>query len=96
MSKRTELKVMLAAVDRLAMEMKKKLRQKANEGYSGGLVPINRYEVAKKLQEHAERLTGVCPHCFVSDGEHDAEGEARQAVDVCNLAMMLWVVDSRP
>jgi hypothetical protein len=96
MNKHAELKAMLAAVDRLAMEMKKKLRQKANEGYSGGLVPINRYDVAKKLQEHAERLTGVCPHCFASDGEHDADENARQAIDVCNLAMMLWVIDGSP
>jgi len=96
MNKRAELKVMLAAVDRLAIEMKKKLRQKASEGYSGGLVRINRYEVAKKLQEHAERLTGICPHCLASDGEHDDEEEARQAVDVCNLAMMLWVMDGSP
>jgi hypothetical protein len=96
MNKREELKAMLAAVDRLALEMKKKLREKAREGYSGGLDRNNRCSVAKKRQEHAERLTGVCPHCQSHDGEHDHEEGARQAVDVCNLALMLWVIEGSP
>ena len=72
----------------------KKLRAKAREGYSGGLKPSFRPTVAKMLMDHAEQLAGVCPHCKVHDGEHDHEEEARQAVDVCNLALMLWLVDS--
>lgn len=94
MNQRAELKAMLEAVDRLASEMKKKLRQKAAEGFHGGLDPKYRPEVAKRLQEHVTRLTGFCPHCQALDGEHDHEDSARQAVDVCNLAMMLWVVGS--
>lgn len=93
MTKKEELDRMLAAVDELAHEMKKKLRQKAREGYSGGLDPSSKFEVAKKLQEHVVRLTGICPHCESTDGEHDHEEGAHQAVDVCNLAMMLWVVN---
>ncbi len=96
MDKRTELKVMLAAVDRLAIEMKTKLRAKARDGYSGGLDPSSRFEVAKMLQSHVERLTGLCPHCESHDGEHDKEEGAQQAVDVCNLAMMLWVLGGKP
>ena len=94
MNKQTELRAMLAAVDRLAVEMKKKLRAKAREGYSGGLALVNRTMVAKMLQEHVELLTGVCPSCHAHDGDHDHEDGARQAIDVCNLAMMLWVIDS--
>lgn len=93
MNKREELKAMLAAVDQLATEMKKKLRRKAAEGYRGGLDRTSRHNVAKMLQEHVERLTGQCPHCHSNDGDHDDEEEARQAIDVCNLAMMLWVID---
>ena len=93
MNKRAELNAMLAAVDRLAGEMKKKLRQKAREGYSGGIQRINRHTVAEKLQEHVERLTGVCPHCNSHDGQHDPAEGAQQAVDVCNLAMMLWMME---
>lgn len=96
MDKRTELKKMIATVDALAVEMKKKLRAKAREGYSGGLDRSNRGAVAKSLMEHAERLSGYCLHCETLDGEHDDEDEARQAIDVCNLAMMLWVLDSPP
>ena len=94
MDKRTELKAMLAAVDRLAVEMKRKLRAKAREGYGGGLDPAFSVNVGKSLMEHAERLTGYCLHCEAQDGEHDLQDEARQAIDVCNLAMMLWVIDT--
>lgn len=93
MNQRAELKAMLAAVDKLANEMKKKLREKARQGYHGGLDPLYKYEVAKKLQQHVVRLTGLCPHCESLDGEHDHQEGARQAVDVCNLAMMLWLVN---
>lgn len=96
MNKREELNTMLAAVDLLAAEMKKKLRAKAREGYSGGLAPAYAATVGKKLMEHAERLTGHCLHCGVQDGDHDREAEARQAIDVCNLAMMLWVQGGKP
>jgi hypothetical protein len=91
---RQELTVMLDAVDRLAVDMKKKLRQKAREGYRGGLDRGSSYMVAKMLHEHVDRLTGLCPHCKALDGEHDSEENARQAIDVCNLAMMLWVIYS--
>jgi hypothetical protein len=91
--KRTELRLMIAAVDAMAVEMKKKLRAKARDGYSGGLDRGYRDVVAKNLMEHAERLTGYCLHCEVMDGEHDHEEEARQAIDVANLAMMLWAIE---
>lgn len=93
-NKRAELKAMLAAVDRLAAEMKKKLRDKARQGYSGGLNPDSWYEVSKMLHDHVNRLTGLCPHCEAHDGDHDGKESARQAIDVCNLAMMLWVIRS--
>lgn len=94
MNKRAELQTMLKAVDALAAEMKKKLRAKAREGYSGGLNFTSRYTVSKMLHEHVNSLTGVCPHCLAQDGDHDHEEGARQAIDVCNLAMMLWVINS--
>lgn len=92
MTKNQELKMMLFGVDRLAAEMKKKLRAKAREGYSGGLRDDSWYMVSKMLHEHVNRLTGLCPHCHAHDGDHDEEEAARQAIDVCNLAMMLWVI----
>lgn len=94
MTKSKELKAMLDAVDRLAEEMKKKLRQKAREGYSGGLDPLSRHTVSKMLHEHVNRLTGLCPQCESLDGDHDHAENARQAIDVCNLAMMLWVINT--
>lgn len=94
MKKREELRKMIEAVDRLGDAMKKKLRAKARDGYSGGLDPKYRANVAKALMEHAEKLSGHCIHCGVSDGEHDHEDAARQAIDVANLALMLWVQDS--
>ena len=93
MNKREELQTMLRAVDALAVAMKKKLREKARDGYGGGLDPSFKFEVAKNLQKHVVQLTGLCPHCESTDGDHDHEEEAHQAVDVCNLAMMLWVVN---
>jgi hypothetical protein len=93
MNKREELQTMLRAVDALAIAMKKKLREKARDGYAGGLDPSFKYQVAKSLQERVVELTGMCPHCESTDGEHDHEEGARQAIDVCNLAMMLWVVN---
>jgi hypothetical protein len=84
---------MLHAVDQLAAAMKKKLREKARDGYGGGLDPSFKYQVAKSLQAHIVQLTGMCPHCESSDGEHDHKEGARHAIDVCNLAMMLWVVN---
>lgn len=87
MNQRQELKAMIAGVDRLAEAMKKKLRQKAAQGYHGGLDPLNKCMVRRKLQEHTVRLTGMCPHCE-SFGDDDLE----QAVDVAALAMMLWII----
>ena len=96
MNKRDELKAMLSAVDELVAKMKKKLCDKARDGYSGGLDDSNRDVVAKKLMEHAERLTGYCLHCKTMDGEHYHEEEARQAIDVANFAMMLWFIEGKP
>lgn len=96
MSKRTELARMIAAVDQLAEAMKKKLRKKAREGRSGGLDPANRYMVENYLMNHVYRLSSICPHCRVSSGEHDHDEAARQAIDVANLAMMLWVMGGKP
>ena len=96
MSKHAELESIIAAVDEMAVKMKAKLREKAREGYSGGLTPSFRTVVAEKLIEHAETLTGTCPHCHSHDGEHDHEEGAEQAVDVCNLALMLWVQAGKP
>lgn len=83
MNKREELKAMCGAVDELAAKMKKKLRAKAREGYSGGLKDVYRRSVSSKLHQHSWRLT------------EEFEG-AKQAVDVCNLAMMLWVLGGKP
>ena len=94
MNQREELRAMILAVDRIADAMKKKLREKAAQGYHGGLDRSFRDEVVKKLHEHVDRLTGYCRCCGTHDGDHDHEDGARQAVDVCNLALMLWVVDS--
>lgn len=94
-SKKAELARMLAGVDEMAEAMKAKLRAKARAGYEGGLDPTNRWNVARKLEEHVETLVGRCAHCKHGFGEHPRE-RARQAVDVCNLALMLWLVDSRP
>jgi hypothetical protein len=80
-----ELQTMIDAVDLLADDMKKKLRRKARQGYHGGLDPANRRTVAHRLHEHASRLTTL----------GDA-GSARQAVDVCNLALMLWILGGLP
>lgn len=88
MNKRAELGAMLASVDRLAKSMKIKLRRKAREGRSGGLDPENREHVAHLLREHVERLTGGCVHC----GRMTDDADPEQAVDVCNLAMMLWAM----
>ena len=95
-NKRNELAAMLTAVDELAARMKAKLRQKAREGYSGGLNHASAANVGKSLMEHAERLTGYCLHCEVQDGEHGIEENAHQAVDVANLAMMRWVIGGKP
>jgi hypothetical protein len=79
MNKADELSAMMGGVDVLAMRMKQKLRRKAREGRSGGLDTANRRMVAKLLSEHVRR--------FLSGDEQE------QAIDVCNLAMMLWVMD---
>lgn len=92
MNKRQELKAMLAGVDQIAVLMKKKLRMKYREGFSGGLKPTSYALVARMLHEHVERLTGVCPHCNAQDNCHERDDTRRQAVDICNLAMMLWVM----
>lgn len=81
MNKREELNTMLAAVDELALAMKKKLRAKAREGRAGGLDPMNLGLVKRLLREHVSRL---------------CDDESRQAPDVCNLAMMLWVIGGKP
>jgi len=73
-AKNNELRSMLRKVDRLAKAMKRKLRLKANHGFSGGLDPAYRTNVENKLFIHVLR---------------EARGE-NQAVDICNLAMMLW------
>ena len=96
MNKREELKAMLANVDELASKMKAKLRNKARDGYSGGLQQEFAPNVGKSLMDHAERLTGHCLHCGVKNGDHEYEEGAEQAVDVCNLAMMLWVIGGKP
>lgn len=61
-------------VDMFAQAMKAKLRRKAKQGYSGGLLTISRPNVAGKLSNHARR----------NDRHVDQE------VDIANLAMMLW------
>lgn len=96
MGKRAELQAMLAAVDDMAKQMKTKLRAKAREGYSGGLDPLNRETVVERLHEHTKRLTGYCDVCHSHDGDHDRDEGAAQAVDVCNLTLMLWVQGGKP
>jgi len=86
MNKREELKAMIEGVDRMADAMKRKLRMKARKDYSGGLDPDYKQNVARKLHEHTEELVGSCPICGKG-----TDGDAAQAVDVCNLALMLWL-----
>lgn len=95
-SERAELKLMIEAVDRFSDDMKRKLRLKAAQGYSGGLSSSNRRRVAKKLNEHVDRLIGVCECCGRDRKEEKVSDRARQAVDVANLAMMLWVMAGSP
>ena len=81
MNKKQELSAMQGGADLMAIRMKSKLRTKAKEGRSGGLEACHAEMVRRLLREHVERL---------------CNGEARQAVDVCNLAMMLWVQAGSP
>ena len=81
MNKDDELSAMMGGCDLMAMRMKQKLRRKAREGRAGGLDAANRAMVKKLMREHVSRLCG---------------GEGQQAIDVCNLAMMLWVMDGSP
>ena len=88
-SKRAELKKMVETVDRLADAMKRKLRRKFAEGYSGGLHIGNLEIIERTLFEHVERLTGRCPSCRAPHSGRDP----KQAVDVANIAMMLWTFE---
>lgn len=65
----------------MAIRMKSKLRTKAKEGRSGGLDSLPTGTLTRLLREHVERL---------------CDGDSRQAVDVCNIAMMLWVQAGSP
>lgn len=85
LSKKDELSAMMGGVDLLAARMKAKLKQKAREGFSGGLDQDNLFAVKNRLRDHVDRLTG-----------HGAVSSPKQAVDVCNLAMMLWVQAGSP
>ena len=69
-----ELEAMLVKVDRMAIAMKAKLIDKHELGFHGGLDPAFRSNVEMALEEHTQRQL---------DGEN-------QAVDIANLAMMLW------
>lgn len=73
---------MIESVDRMADAMKKKLREKAAQGYSGGLDPQYANNVRASLKRHVVRLTG--------DNYLPPQPDPAQAVDVCNLALMLW------
>lgn len=83
LAERAELAAMLAAVDRLAADMKDKLREKAAQGYSGGLDPQYADKVRASLKRHVVSLTG--------DNYLPPKPDPAQAVDVCNLALMLWM-----
>jgi hypothetical protein len=87
-----ELKAMLEGVDRFADAMKAKLRRKAAEGYHGGFSRRHHREVERLLMEHVGRLSARCSCC----GARADESEPRQAIDVANLAMMLWHIGGRP
>lgn len=82
---------MVEAVDEMAALMKAKLVDKARQGYSGGLDRDYALRVERKLREHVDRLTVFCPHC-----SHGDDGDPVQAIDVANLAMMLWVQGGKP
>lgn len=66
-------------VSMFADVMAAKLKRKAREGFYGWADPENRAEVERRLRDHVDRLL---------DG-----GDRQQAVDVANLAMMLWYFD---
>lgn len=66
-----ELKTMLAAVDQLAAEMKDKLREKAAQGYSGGLDPAYADNVRASLKRHVVRLTTACRRASRSKAHYD-------------------------
>lgn len=89
-NKRKELEAMIAGVDRLAEAMKKRLRQKARQGFCGGLDSDYRDEVVEKLREHVEHITG-CPCCGAGAEKND--DTFAHAVDIANLAMMLGLQD---
>jgi UDP-N-acetyl-D-mannosaminuronic acid transferase (WecB/TagA/CpsF family) len=93
MNKKDEIRNMLESVDEIAVLMKKKLTAKYRAGWSGGLDPDNIENVEHKLREHVEQLIGRCPHC--GHRHEEEEGQVRQAIDVANLAMMLWVIGGR-
>ena len=63
------------AVDGFANAMKAKLHEKAREGFYGWNESENLAEIRAKLLTHAERIVA---------------GEDNQAVDVANLAMMVF------
>lgn len=91
MNKRQEFEAMIAGVDRLAALMKKRLRQKRREGYSGGLNPENRHRVVEMLRDHLGHIGG-CLHC---GADPETEDETFQhAADIANLAMMLGLIDA--
>jgi len=85
LSKKAELSAMYGGADLMAIRMKEKLKRKARQGLSGGLDQENAWRVAQLLRVHVDRLTG-----------HGGVSEPHQAIDVCNLAMMLWVQAGSP
>lgn len=90
MNKREEFEAMLAGVDRLAAAMKKRLRAKQREGYSGGLDKEMRAEVAAMMREHVDHIAGC--RCCGANAETEDDTFAH-AVDIANLAMMLGLQD---
>jgi hypothetical protein len=92
-TKSDELRLMLDATNELAAAMQAKLVRKRRAGFFGGLDPENRPAVVQKLREHVDELIGECDHCSAVVGDGPAP---RQAIDVANLAMMLWVQGGKP
>ena len=65
-------------VNEFAKEMKRKLHEKARQGYHGWNDPKFLPTIHAKLDAHVMRLD---------------EGQYQQVVDVVNLAVFLWYLD---
>ena len=71
---------LMECVDAFAEAMKKKLRKKRREGYSGWDLQENKAGILQLLSDHVDSQ-------YYND--------ANQEVDIANLAMMIWNLNGR-